>query len=193
MTKKDLEAILKSNLEEVEKLSKLSEMLLNLSRLDHDKLERSAVDLADVTRDVLTRFGKPKKRIALSSSRQSVVEGNEAAIIELVIILVDNALKYSPDDSYVDIVITRSNRSVRFVIRNTGPGIDPSKLPYIFDRFFRADTSRTTQSQRGFGLGLSLAKKIVELHNGELQVSSEPNVMTTFVCTLPVSSRRNAS
>lgn len=189
-TKKDLELILRSNLEEVEKLSKLSEMLLNLSRLDHDKLERSAVDLADVTNDVLTRFGKSKKRIALSSSKQSIVEGNEAAIIELVMILVDNALKYSPEDSYVDITITRSNRFVTFVIQNTGAGIDPAKLPYIFDRFYRADTSRTKQSKLGFGLGLSLAKKIVELHNGELRVSSEPNATTTFTFSLPVSSRR---
>lgn len=189
-TKKDLELILRSNLEEVEKLSKLSEMLLNLSRLDHDKLERSAVDLADVTHDVLSRFGRPKKRIALSSSKQSIVEGNEAAIIELVMILVDNALKYSPEDSYVDITITRNNRFVTFVIQNTGAGIDPAKLPYIFDRFYRADTSRTKQSKQGFGLGLSLAKKIVELHNGELRVSSKPGAITTFTFSLPVSSRR---
>lgn len=190
-TKKDFEAILRSNLEEVEKLTKLSEMLLNLSRLDHDKLERSAVDLRDVTRDVLARCGKPESRISVSASKQSVVEGNDAAITELIMILVDNALKYSPEDSHVDIVISRNNRYATFVINNTGPGIEAAKLPYIFDRFYRADTSRTNQSQQGFGLGLSLAKKIVELHGGELRVMSTPGAITTFTFMLPVSSRRS--
>lgn len=185
-TKKDLAEVLQSNLEEVEKLSRLSDMLLNLSRLDHDKLERTAVDLADITKDVLKRYNKPTKRIAIKTSKQSLVEGNEPALLELISVLVDNALKYSPADSLVSITIGRQNRHATFEISNAGPGISEDKLPHIFDRFYRADTSRTKQAQDGYGLGLSLAKKIVEIHRGELTVTSTPGVSTVFSVVLPL-------
>lgn len=188
--KKDLIEVLQSNLEEVEKLSRLSDMLLNLSRLDHDKLERTAVDLVDVTKDVLKRYNLPAKRITISASKQSLVEGNEPALIELVAVLVDNALKYSPNDSLVSIKIGRQNKHATFEITNAGPGIAEDKLPHIFDRFYRADTSRTKQAQDGYGLGLSLAKKIVEIHHGELTVSSTPGTSTIFNIVLPLYSTR---
>lgn len=185
-SKQDLEEVLTSNLEEVEKLSRLSEMLLNLSRLDHDKLEWTAVNLDDVTRDVVRNYHQPTGRIVIKSKTHALVEGNEAAIVELVSILVDNALKYSPDDSTISIKLSRRNRHLEFEISNSGQGIDPERLPHIFDRFYRADSSRTTHSQKGYGLGLSLAKKIVELHRGELSASSAPDHITTFTVLLPV-------
>jgi signal transduction histidine kinase len=185
VTKKELEDVLKSNLEEVEKLSRLSEMLLNLSRMDHDKLEHTAVNLLDVTNDVIKRFGQPAGRITVSSKQHAITDANEAAAAELVSILVDNALKYSPDDSVIAITLTKHSRQVCFEIINTGAGIDEHKLPHIFDRFYRGDVSRTNSGQQGYGLGLSLAKKIVELHNGELSVTSTPGLTTIFTVLLP--------
>lgn len=185
-TKHDFEKVLHSNLEEVEKLSRLSEMLLSLSRLDHDKLERTAVNLVDITQDVVAHFNQPLNRIIIKPMAQSLVEGNEAAISELVSILVDNALKYSPVSSLISINLSRRNHQACFEITNTGPGIEATTLPHIFDRFYRADNSRTKSHQKGYGLGLALAKKIVELHSGELFASSEPNHATTFTVMLPV-------
>lgn len=185
-TKQDLEEVLHSNLEEVDKLSRLSEMLLSLSRLEHDKLERTALNLHDITKDVVQHYNQPSTRIAIKSSTHSLIEGNEAAVSELVSILVDNALKYSPDDSLVSITLSRRNRHTSFEISNAGPGIDAQTLPHIFDRFYRADTSRTKSYQKGYGLGLALAKRIVELHNGELSATSAPNDVTTFTVLLPV-------
>ena len=72
-----------------------------------------------------------------------------------------------------------------FTISNEGKGIAPESLPYIFDRFYRADTSRTGGDKRGYGLGLSLAKKLVELNSGELTASSGKNQLTTFRVLLP--------
>lgn len=184
-TKHDLEQVLHSNLEEIEKLSRLSEMLLSLSRLDHDKLEWTAVNLADITQDVVRHYNQPPKRITVRTTAHSLVEGNEAALSELVSILIDNALKYSPDNSLISINLSRRNHHARFEISNSGPGIEEATLPHIFDRFFRADTSRTKSRQKGYGLGLALAKKIVELHNGELSASSAPNHVTIFTVLLP--------
>ena len=183
-TTAELRDVLQSNLEEIEKLSRLSEMLLNLSRLDHDKLERSAVSLPALVNDVIKLYDQPASRIALTTPKKLLVHGNKTAIRELLSILIDNALKYSPVDSIVAIALSSKGKSVLVSIKNEGEGIEPHKLPHIFDRFYQADASRTDQTDRGFGLGLSIAKKIVELHNGELTVSSSPDV-TEFTVLLP--------
>ncbi|MBC7868757.1 GHKL domain-containing protein [Candidatus Saccharibacteria bacterium] len=186
-TESDLKQVLNSNLEEVEKLSRLSEMLLSLSRLDNDKLERTVVNLSDITQEVLRRYNLPPKRITVKTTAHSLVEGNEAALSELVAILVDNAIKYSPNDSLISITLARRNHHLAlFEISNSGQGIERLKLPHIFDRFYRADTSRTKSYQKGYGLGLALAKKIVELHNGELSASSAPNHITRLTFLLPI-------
>lgn len=183
-TKKDLEAVMKSNLEEVDKLASLSQMLLNLSRLDHEKLKKTSVNLSSVTRDVVRAQKTSADRIVITSPKKVFVLGNETAIVELVSILVDNALKYSPHDSSVFISISKQRDHASFEITNSGQGIDADKLPYIFDRFYRADSSRTNRV--GYGLGLSLAKKIVELSRGELSVVSTPGQTTIFTVTLPL-------
>jgi signal transduction histidine kinase len=183
-TKKDLEAVMKSNLEEVDKLTSLSQMLLNLSRLDHEKLKKTSVNLSAVTRDVVRAQKTSSNRLIVTSPKKILVLGNETAIVELVSILVDNALKYSPNDSSVVINISKHRDQASFEIINSGQGIDADKLPYIFDRFYRADSSRTNRV--GYGLGLSLAKKIVELSKGELSVVSTPGQSTIFTVMLPL-------
>jgi signal transduction histidine kinase len=185
-SKSELREVLSSNLEEIEKLSRLAEMLLNLSRLDHDKLERTAVNIPALTKEVIRMYNQPSSRITVSSPKSiPAVVGNKSAIHELLSILIDNALKYSPADSLIAVTISKHSKSVRFEITNTGPGIAAAKLPHIFDRFYRGDTSRTHSASKGYGLGLSLAKKIVELHDGELSVTSTPNAATIFTVLLP--------
>jgi two-component system sensor histidine kinase CiaH len=184
-TKDEYREILTSNLEEVEKLTQLSEMLLNLSRLENDKLDRKPFDIVKLTHECVKRFGVSDSRIMVAKTPPLYVEGNISAIGELICILVDNSLKYSPDDSLVSIVITAQQQLIRFEITNTGVGIPNDKLPLIFDRFYRADDSRATGvEKKGYGLGLALAKKIVELHNGELSVTSEEGHRTSFTFLL---------
>ena len=181
-----LKETLSSNLEEVDKLSKLSEMLLNLSRLDDSKIQLEKVHIGKVAKMVVHEFRIPASRLSISEQKTGPVYGNETAILELVRILVDNSVQYSPRDSHISINIYRDQNMTRFDISNEGAGIDAEKLPHVFERFFRADSSRTEGERKGYGLGLALAKKIVELHNGTLRVSSKPNETTTFTFLLPL-------
>lgn len=186
-TTKELKDVMKSTLEEIDKLTSLSQMLLDLSRLDHDKLKPATLNLQRITAEVVRRYNVKSSRLMVKSPKNISVIGNEIAITELISILVDNALKYSPENSLVAITISRNTKDVLFEIVNDGDGIPENKLPHIFDRFYRADSSRTDRV--GYGLGLSLAKKIVELSSGELSVTSASDSSTVFTVALPSSHR----
>lgn len=176
----ELRELLTSNLEEVNKLTKLSQNLLHLSQLDVESILREKVNLDEIAMSVIARFDKTSKRVKLVSNKSNKVLANKSSIEELMTILLDNALKYSPKDSQVTITLIRKKHMAGFEIVNKGNGIPPDILPHIFDRFYRADTSRTNREKKGYGLGLSLAKRIVELNEGELTVSSAPHLDTTF-------------
>jgi signal transduction histidine kinase len=187
-TKQDLQNTIKSSLEEVEKLNQLFQMLLNLSRLEHDKLDKSIFNLYSVTADMLRRFNEQAKRVKFKAPIKNLtVHANQPAIEELITILIDNALKYSPNKSIVNITISKRSTKVYFEISNEGQGINKEVLPHIFDRFYQADASRTSRKRTGYGLGLALAKKIVELSGGELSATSAPNYLTAFKFSLPIS------
>ena len=177
--------LLESSLEEVEKLIQLSEMLLHLSRLDHGKLEVTSVDIPVIVHDVLKRHPHDEKRFEVTTRKKAMTLANEAAINELVGILVDNAIKYSPEETPIYIRIFERLGQVGFEIKNSGPKIPEEKLPKVFERFYRADTSRTNSSKNGYGLGLSIAKKIIDVHHGTLTVSSTDEA-TTFTFYLPI-------
>jgi signal transduction histidine kinase len=182
----ELKETLASNLEEVDKLTKLSEMLLNLSRLDSDKLEISLINLGKLSKKITSDFGLPESRIKVFTQKNLIIRANETAIADVLKILIDNALKYSPKDSQIKINVKKKDQgNIIFEIINSGPGISAEKLPFIFERFFRGDNSRTCGECKGYGLGLALAKKIIELHNGQIFAESTPNESTTVYFVLP--------
>lgn len=182
---KDLRQTISSSLEEVNNLSKLAEMLLNLSQIDKTELKFEPINLSKVSAKTVQAFQLQQKRIIANYEKNTLVRGNETAIIDLIKILIDNALAYSPNDSQIKISVTNNDQSAQFEITNVGPGIQQDKLPFIFDRFYRADSSRTSGDKKSYGLGLALAKKIVELHNGKIHVISIPNKTTTFTFFVP--------
>jgi signal transduction histidine kinase len=183
--KSEMRELLESNLEEVNRLTKLSHTLLQLSRLEHDNIVREKVDIGELTALVVDRFNKVQPRITIHNQRKLEVLSNESNVEELLTILIDNALKYSPPDTTVNVTIIKQRQMSGFKVVNAGEGIPPEALPHIFNRFYRADASRTGSAKKGYGLGLSLAKKIVELHAGELTVSSAIDQDTTFQVLLP--------
>ncbi len=187
-----LKEVLSSNLEEVDKLTKLSGMLLSLSRLDSVNLPLGPVNLNKITRDTIKNFSQPSNRIILKSEGQQLIHGNETAVSDLIKILIDNSLQYSPAESTITIDISKYDECGKFVITNSGPGIDPDKLPHIFDRFYRADSSRTNGEHKGYGLGLALAKSIVDHHEGKITCESMPNKETVFTLLLPLHSKAQA-
>lgn len=183
LTKADMQELLESNLEEVDKLTMLSKTLLQLSKLDHAELKKELVDLSAIANEVAQRYDKNMKRIRIKTPAKPLkVIVNKTSLEELVTILVDNALKYSPEKSIITIRVAHEGKRGLFEITNEGKGIASTDLPHIFDRFYRADQSRSTT---GTGLGLSLAKKIVEMLNGELTVSSAIDQDTTFRVLIP--------
>lgn len=179
LTKQELRHILKSNLEEVENLANMSDMLLAMSRMDHQHLEMQAIDLKLTVAEAMYRFRLPKERLQLTG-RNVTIMANETSLSELISILIDNALKYSPTDTAVRLHVGEEGDRAVFSVTNAGEGIPNEALEHVFDRFYRADSSRTTGEKKGFGLGLAIAHQIADLHKGEITATSAPGDTTVF-------------
>lgn len=184
LSKSEMKELLESNLEEVQRLTKLSNMLLALSTGNTTALQQTSFDLGASITSITTRLDETSARISFIPPKTPiVVTAHQPSIEELMIILIDNALKYSPPTSKVTVSLTSQQKAV-VRVTNSGKGIMPEHLPKIFDRFYRGDTART--SGQGYGLGLSLARQISDLHNAELSVSSTPEKQTDFWFSLPI-------
>lgn len=184
----DYREVLESNLEEVDKLTQLSQALLQLSRVEYDTIERSdRIDIAKTIKKAARGLDVPKNRMSyVLPERPVVIDGNEPMIVDLLRILLDNAVKYSPPGTPIVFELSSDGRNCRMVMTNQGDGIDSKHLSKIFDRFYRVDTSRTSASAvSGYGLGLSLAKKIVSLHDGTISAKSTPGKSTSLKVVLP--------
>lgn len=181
--KSELEDVLRSNLEEVDGIAKLVETLLYMSRLENDKIKFEPINISKVLDDVIKKYKQPLGRIVIKNGSQLKIAGNRECVANLLSVLLDNAIKYSPGDSVINIRLIKHADQASFVISNTGSGIAKDKLPFVFDRFYRADSSRNKSSQEGYGLGLSIANRIVQIHGGSLSVTSEVDGLTTFTAT----------
>ena len=128
-----------------------------------------------------------KSSIKLVSDSESViVNGNYQSLVELALILITNALKYSSRNKRVNVSVKKTGGSALFEVKDEGIGIAKADLPHIFDRFYRADSSRSKEVVDGYGLGLSIAKSIVQIHEGRIVVTSKPNKGSTFSVLLPL-------
>jgi signal transduction histidine kinase len=112
--------------------------------------------------------------------------GDEKKIEEVLVILVDNAIKYSNESSKVSVSCEVRQKQAVLSVKDNGIGISKEDISHIFDRFYRADTSRTNQHTSGHGLGLAIAKDIVEKHKGTIVASSIQSKGSTFTITLPI-------
>lgn len=181
--------LLKSNLEETEKLENLSNALLKLSRFENNNINFENVDLEDIISEAYQRLEKTAqiKEIEFENNLQSIkVEGDRASLIELFAIFLDNAIKYSYKKSKVYITMRKADKFSSVEIRDEGIGIKESDKPYIFNRFYRADPSRSKVYTSGYGLGLSIAQKILDLHNGHIKIKSSSGRGSSFTIYLPL-------
>lgn len=187
----DAKKVLRDNIEEVNRLQKLSESLLTL--LEHDSKTaqktftkiKMSVPIENALK--LVKHNAIEKNIAIKIKNilQKTTWGNEDRLRELFIILLDNAIKYSHKDTQIIISGNHEKKHIEISIVDTGIGIEEKDLPHVFDRFFRSDSARGRSGAGGYGLGLSIAKKIVELHNGEINIQSAVNCGTTVIVKLP--------
>lgn len=187
LKKAEYRELMSSTLEEVDKLTQLSHSLLQLSRLDDGDLPRTdRIDLIATLQRSAASLKIPKSRLTYDVPSQPVyIDGDQTTISDLCTILLDNAVKYSPENSPIAISVTSNGRYGRVSITNAGPGIDKIDLPRIFDRFYRGEKSRSSSQTPGYGLGLPLAKRIVQLHDGVISASSKPDEQTVFTVQLP--------
>ncbi|NPA07183.1 MAG: HAMP domain-containing histidine kinase [Chloroflexi bacterium] len=178
----------------VNRLRRLVEDLLFLSRAESGRLpmRRTRVDLDDVVTDVLSQVSvlarKKNIRLVLEHLEPLIVTGDPDRLRQALLNLVNNALRYTPSGGEVRVGLRRSGDDALIWVADTGPGIPPEDLPYIFDRFYRADKarSRAEGDQQGFGLGLAIVRWIVRYHQGQVWVESELGRGTTFWIRLPL-------
>jgi len=182
--------VIQSNLTEALKLEKLSDGLLRLTRADGQQLQKKPVLLGEIANEAMNQFIEPAqaKEISIEDSVPEIrVEGDPDSLTQAVAILLDNAIKYSKESDTIYIEGQTKNGYGYLRVRDTGPGMRASDLPHIFDRFYRADHSRANSvGETGYGLGLSIAKQIIEQHGGEISVDSVQGQGATFTIQLPL-------
>jgi len=182
---------LRQNLEEIEKLKYLTNSLLSLTHYEQNgsHLTFQSTNLKSLVQKVIKQFTPltQDKTIHLKTNLKPVTLAVHPESIEKALsILLDNALKYTPPKGTITVTLKKSKKSALISVSDTGIGISKHDLPHIFERFYRADTSRSKFSADGFGLGLSMAKRIVELHHGTIQTKSQPGRGATFTIRLPL-------
>ena len=176
---------------ELTRMTKLTNDLLYLAKTDNDEevVFDERVDLSHaVDAVVLTMEAVAfEKGIAVSCDCGEGIftRGSAARLSQVIMILVDNAIKYTPEGGEIDIRLTESRSQATLTVENTGEGIRAEDLPKIFDRFYRADKARERENG-SYGLGLAIAKAILEQSGGKIEAASEPGKRTRFVVSVPL-------
>jgi heavy metal sensor kinase len=179
-------------LAELEKTSSLVEKLMLLARADAgvETLQHTPINLAECLRDAC-KDGKilaDAKQLTFKEDIESselFVDGDSHALHRLFLILIDNAVKYTPSGGSITVGLRRSGDSAVTEFRDTGIGIRADDLPNIFERFYRADKARSREFG-GIGLGLSIARWVAEAHKGSIEVESTPGAGSVFRVRLPL-------
>jgi two-component system OmpR family sensor kinase/two-component system sensor histidine kinase BaeS len=183
---------IEATLEETRLLARLVDDLriLSLAEAGQLPLRSDVVDVGELLADVRTSFSGQAEAAGLDL--QVVVEGDALSIIgdagrleQVLSNLVANAVRHTPAGGSVALRAQGSGHGVRIVVQDTGEGIPAADLPYIFDRFWRGDKSRSHARGAGSGLGLAIARQLVEAHGGRIGVESELGEGTTFIIELP--------
>lgn len=175
--------------EEVVRIGKLVGDLEQLTRIEADnlKLEKSEVDLRLLIEKTVNAFEAELKdkglTVTISGASPHLMADNDR-LKQVVANLLSNSIKYSDSGKLIYFEIFDAGKSCGFVIRDMGTGIDSEELPFIFERFYRADKSRN-RNTGGSGIGLAIVKSIVHAHGGEVTVQSEKNAGSAFTVTLP--------
>jgi heavy metal sensor kinase len=190
----DYREIIGSMLEEVDRLSLLVDRLLTLSRADSGEamLSRDRVDLRELAEEVTTQLDvlaeEKQQSLTVEANGLAVCLGDRMVLRQALLNLVDNAIKYSPVGGRIAVRVSSTPGGMAILdVSDSGPGIPVEMRPRVFDRFYRADRSRSRENGGGTGLGLSIARWAVEVHGGQLTLESREEPGATFRITLPSS------
>ena len=176
--------------EQTDRLTSLTNDLIYLSRMEEAGAAPQMLDFS--LSDTVTDQAQPFQSVALTQSKHLSIDvqpeitfrGDEKMIRKLVSILLDNAMKYSPDGGEISLSLKKSGRQIRLTVSNTAEGIEKGNADRLFDRFYRQDSSRSSETG-GFGLGLAIAKAITETHKGKIHAFSPDGGSLTVEAVFP--------
>ena len=183
---------------EAGRLNRLVDDLQELSRVEARayQLDFRSLDVSLLVQTVTKRLAPQaeSKRISLDfelTPELPLILADEDRVIQILTNLTDNALQYTPEGGSVSIFAKRGNNEIQFSVRDSGIGIPPEHLSHIFDRFYRVDKSRSRQAGGGSGIGLTIARALVEAHGGRIWVDSTGSGHgCTFNFTIPIAKQR---
>jgi two-component system OmpR family sensor kinase len=184
-------AVLRSNLEEVNRLTTLASDLLTLARFDSGwiRLHRMVLDFARLVSGEVDRFqGQAERRgqtLVFSSEGDNMIKVDEDLVRLLVANLIDNALKYSHEGGTIEVAVKPAHRNARLSVSDFGPGIPGDDLERVFERFYRSKKPRHNQPA-GTGLGLSICRWVAEAHGGRIHAGNRGESGATFVVDFPI-------
>jgi heavy metal sensor kinase len=187
----DYKSVLDSNLEEIDRMTRIVDELLFLARADMGevKMASAPVRLEELIEDIhgqASLLGQEQDvKVSLASLDSATVLGDELRLRELLLNIVDNAVKYSKPGGTVEIALRADQEMARLSVRDQGIGIRQEALGRIFDRFYRTEEART-HTNKGTGLGLAICAWITEMHHGRIEVESAPGAGSTFTIVLPL-------
>lgn len=187
----DYKLVLESNLEEIDRMARIVDELLFLSRADLGEVRIESLPVRldalveDMQRQAAVLGQEQDIQVAVGTVVPVTVQGDELRLRELLLNLVDNAVKYSRPGGKVEITLVRDGATARLSVTDQGIGITAEAQAHIFDRFYRADEARA-HAPKGTGLGLSICKWIVEAHHGRIEVQSTVGQGSKFTVVLPI-------
>ncbi|MDX2042595.1 MAG: ATP-binding protein [Acidobacteriota bacterium] len=189
----EYQRVLGSNLEEIVRLTRLIEDLLMLARADSGRVELRCepVDLNKLCQqmaDYITPLAQQRDQTLSydSPNAEITVNADLQRIKQMLLNLLDNAIKYTPPGGSVTLGLKTENNQAIVTVADTGRGIPAEDLPHIFERFFRRSAKTSDRTAAGFGLGLSIVKWIVDSHDGQIEINSQQGAGTTFIVKLPL-------
>lgn len=191
-TTNDAKSLVKESIGDVNKLQSLTESLLELAQYEkpQEQITFKKISLPDVANQAIKKI-KPiadQKHITITSKTKEIsIKGNQYSLVDCIVILLDNAVKYSKEYTSITVVVGKTDGAAFLSVADHGAGIAQKDIPHIFDRFYRTDSARLKTTTGGYGLGLSIAKKIVDTHKGIIEAKSTLNRGSTFTVRLPVS------
>ncbi|MFC1647114.1 sensor histidine kinase [Patescibacteria group bacterium] len=188
---KDAKTLIKENIREIDNLQRLSDELLELAsyRNSNGFTAYEEVSMQKVITEAVKKISpiSKLKNVKIEKYISDInLEANYEGLIKLIVIILDNAIKYSSKNKKIEVKAKKEKGCAVITISDEGIGIEKKDIPHIFERFYRAERARGKYGPTGFGLGLPIAKEIVEAHSGNISVDKSSKIGSKFIVKIPV-------